>query len=80
MKASIVSAYSLLAGLLAVNACQTRETDLCSLPHQVTVNSNCYTGNGSQLTADEYGKTPLSFEWTIYALKDTSKILRWQSF
>ena len=73
--------WFLLAGLLVVSlfneSCKNEDSEPCSYPHLVTVNSECYSGNGLQLTAGDYGDKPLSFEWNIYALKDTSQLLGW---
>jgi hypothetical protein len=78
MKTSSVVAYSLLVSLLAVLSCKTQnDTNPCTYPHRVTIDSNCYAGNGVKLTASDYGDSPSSFEWTIIAVKDTSRVLGW---
>lgn len=72
---------SLLASLLLAFAvgegCRNSGAEPCTFPHQVTVDSQCYAGNGLKFTAADYGGKPLSFEWRIYALKDSSTILGW---
>ncbi|MFD2934295.1 hypothetical protein [Spirosoma flavum] len=78
MRNFIVSFSCLLVDLQGSTACkQQDETNPCTYPHQVTINSTCYTGNGVELTATDYGNSSSGFEWSIIALKDTSKILGW---
>ncbi|SFE87086.1 hypothetical protein [Spirosoma endophyticum] len=72
---------SLLASLLVVftagEGCKNSDTEPCTFAHQVTVDSQCYAGDGLKFTAGDYGDKPLSFEWSIYALKDSSTISGW---
>lgn len=67
----------LLVALLFNGSCKNKDTTPCTYPDLVTVNSECYSGNGLQLTAGNYGDKPLSFEWSIIALKDSSTVLGW---
>ncbi|GAB3960504.1 hypothetical protein GCM10028805_58000 [Spirosoma harenae] len=39
----------------------------------MTVDPACYSGNGLTFTASDYGSPAHSFDWSIYALKDTTK-------
>ncbi|WP_420151216.1 hypothetical protein [Spirosoma sp.] len=77
MKISYLLGSFTVALITTITSCNQEDADPCTYPHQVTANSACYAGNGLQLTASDYGKSPLSFEWEIYALKDSSKILGW---
>lgn len=74
---------SILAGLFIAftisEGCKNNDAKPCTLPNRVSVDSQCYAGNGLKLTAEDYGDNPLSFTWDIYALKDSSIILGWTS-
>lgn len=77
MKVSRLIQAGLFISLLTGQACKNQDTQPCTLPHQVTADSQCYSGKGLQLTASDYGDRPLSFTWEIYATKDTSKTFGW---
>lgn len=62
--------------LIFVSSCTLQDdTSPCRSPQKISVDQRCYTGNGLALTASEYGTSPLSFEWSVYALKDTAQNL-----
>ena len=71
---SICSALYLIITLLA---CKQEETYTCTYPHQITIDSGCYTGAGLTVTASDFGTSPPLFEWTIIALKDTLGTSGW---
>ncbi len=77
MRLSLSLLASLLAAFVVSGGCKNNDTEPCTLPNQVTVDSQCYAGNGLKFTAGDYGDKPLSFTWNIYALKDSSTILGW---
>ena len=78
MKTHLVTFTCLLAGLWLATSCNKKnDTSPCKAPGLVTVDTACYSGNGLLLTASDYGDSPLSFEWDIYALKDTSGTVGW---
>ncbi|MBD2699387.1 hypothetical protein IC229_01975 [Spirosoma sp. BT702] len=63
--------------LASLVSCKQEKTTPCKAPQRVTVDSECYAGNGLKFTASDYGDTPLSFEWNVVALKDTSRVNGW---
>lgn len=78
MKISQLSLIALFISLLIVVAChQQNDANPCTYPHRVSIDTSCTTGNGVTLTASDYGDSPAGFEWTIYALKDSSSVLGW---
>lgn len=79
MKPSLSILASFFIAFTVSEGCKNSDTEPCTLPHQVSIDSQCYAGNGLKLTAGDYGDKPLSFTWDIYALKDSSTILGWTS-
>ncbi|GAB4036927.1 hypothetical protein [Spirosoma gilvum] len=77
MKTPKILIVSVVTALISNGSCTDQNSSPCGQPQQVTVDSECYTGNGLRLTASNYGDSPLSFTWEIYALKDTSRIMGW---
>ncbi|ADB39165.1 hypothetical protein [Spirosoma linguale] len=62
--------------LIFVSNCTSQDnTSPCRSPQKISVDQRCYKGNGLALTASEYGTSPSSFEWSVYALKDTAQSL-----
>lgn len=62
--------------LIFVSSCTLQDnTSPCRSPQKISVDQTCYAGNGLALTASEYGTSPQSFEWSVYALKDTAQSL-----
>lgn len=80
MRTSLIALYSLLLGLWVATSCTSQDsTKPCGPPGKITVDSACYAGNGLVMTASEYGGSPLSFDWEIHAVKDTSTVIGWTS-
>ncbi|UHG94061.1 hypothetical protein [Spirosoma oryzicola] len=78
MRTSLFSLLGFSGCLLLSSACQQdKQVSACTYAHQVTIDSECYTGNGLRLTATDYGNTPDGFEWNVIALKDTSESWGW---
>jgi hypothetical protein len=77
MKRASVVQIGLLVALMISQSCTKPEADSCAAPQQVTADAQCYAGSGLRLTAADYGSGPVSFEWSLYALKDSSAVLGW---
>ncbi|GAB3703755.1 hypothetical protein GCM10027592_34220 [Spirosoma flavus] len=63
--------------LIYLASCSQEKATPCGAPQRITVDSECYAGNGLKFTATDYGDTPLSFEWSFVALKDTTRVNGW---
>ncbi|WP_018620175.1 hypothetical protein [Spirosoma luteum] len=67
----------ILCLIITLLACKQEEAPACTYPHQITLDSGCYTGTGLIVTASDFGTSPSLFEWTIIALKDTTGASGW---
>jgi hypothetical protein len=76
MKATVHTFLKLVCSSIGLIACQQKPQP-CTFAHQIDVTSDCYAGQGLELTASDYGGSPDGFEWNVIALKDTSESWGW---